>query len=131
MTVQEIASKLIGKLETAWNNADGKTFSESFTEEADYVDVRADYHKSRIAIEKGHQAIFDSIYKGSTVKYSLVQARILNENTFVAHGRAVLSAPSGPLAGTSNATFSFVAAQQNGKWLIESFQNTLAPGNFG
>jgi hypothetical protein len=35
-----VATELIGRLEQAWNEADGRTFGEPFTADADFVDIR-------------------------------------------------------------------------------------------
>ncbi len=48
------------------NSADGPRFGEPFIGDADFVDIRGERHRGRGAIASGHQAIFDSIYRGST-----------------------------------------------------------------
>ena len=64
---EKIACGLINQLEDSWNAADGEAFGEAFTEDADFVAIRGDYHQRREAIARGHHAIFNSIYKGSRV----------------------------------------------------------------
>jgi uncharacterized protein (TIGR02246 family) len=60
------ATEPIGRLERAWNEAEGRAFGEPFTADADFVDIRGEHH-SREAIAAGHQAIFASVYRGSSV----------------------------------------------------------------
>ena len=72
---RETASAIVKELENAWNAADGVRFGKPFTEDADFVTIRAEHLRTREAIAKGHQGIFDTIYKGSTVRYELVSAR--------------------------------------------------------
>jgi uncharacterized protein (TIGR02246 family) len=61
---ENVANELIDRLEQAWNEADGRAFGEPFTADADFSDIRGEYHSGQEAIATGHQAIFDSIYKG-------------------------------------------------------------------
>ena len=92
-----VAAELLGRLERAWNGADGRAFGEPFAPDADFVDIRGEHHRGREAISAGHQAIFDSIYKGSTVAYEPTGARELSDGVILAHAAAVLRVPSGPL----------------------------------
>lgn len=122
---EKIARELVKQLEDGWNAADGEAFAKPFAEDADYVAIRGDYHRSREAIAKGHQGIFDSIYKGSRVSYELLQARALTDDVILAHTRSELSAPSGPLAGDHSALFTLVLVRKDGGWQIAGFHNTL------
>ena len=122
---ENIAKELIGRLEQAWNEADGRAFGEPFTADADFVDIRGEYHRGREEIAAGHQAIFDSIYKGSTVNYQLMQARDLLDGVILAHSTAVLEVPMGPLAGEHGAVQSLVLVRDGDEWKIAGFHNTL------
>ena len=121
-----VAAELLGRLERAWNEADGRAFGEPFAPEVDFVDIRGEHHRGREAIAAGHQAIFDSIYEGSSVAYEPTGARKLSGGgVILAHATAILRAPSGPLAGEHNSMLSLVLAQGGGGWEIAAFHNTL------
>jgi uncharacterized protein (TIGR02246 family) len=121
-----VAAELIGRLERAWNAADGRAFGEPFAPDADFVDIRGEHHRGREAIAAGHQAIFDSIYEGSTVAYEPTGARELpGGGVILAHATAVLRAPSGPLAGEHNSMLSLVLVRGADGWEIAAFHNTL------
>jgi uncharacterized protein (TIGR02246 family) len=120
-----VAAELIGRLEQAWNGADGRAFGEGFAPDADFVDIRGEHHRSQEAIVAGHQAIFDSIYKGSSVDYELTGARELSDEVILAHATADLSAPSGPLAGEHSSVLSLVLVRGGDGWKIAAFHNTL------
>ena len=122
---EDVANELIGRLEQAWNEADGRAFGEPFTADADFVDIRGEHHRGQEAIAAGHQAIFDSIYKGSSANYKLVQARELSDDVILAHATGVLRTPSGPLAGEQSAVQSLVLVRGGDGWKIASFHNTL------
>ena len=122
---ENVASELIGRLERAWNEADGRAFGEPFSADADFVDIRGEYHHGQEAIAAGHQAILDSIYKGSSTNYKLIQARELLDDVILAHAMGVLRAPSGPLAGEHSAVQSLVLVREGEEWKITGFHNTL------
>ena len=122
---QSVAAELIGRLEQAWNEADGQAFGEPFAPDADFVDIRGEHHRSREAIAAGHQAIFDSVYEGSSVEYELTGARELSDEVILAHATAVLRAPAGPLAGEHSSLLSMVLVRGGDGWEIAGFHNTL------
>ena len=119
----------VERLAWAWNRADGAAFGAEFTDDADFVDVRGSYHHGRLAIAEGHQAIFDTIYRDSTVRYRVEAARPLAGGAIVAVVDAVLDVPGGPLAGRlrSRLTATFVA--QDDRWAITAFHNPLVQGD--
>jgi uncharacterized protein (TIGR02246 family) len=117
--------KLVGELERAWNAADGARFARSFAEDADFVNIRGEHLRTREVIARGHQGIFDSIYKGSTVRYEVAGVRSITSTVLVAHVKATLKAPTGPLAGEHNSLFTIVLVQDQNDWWISAFHNTL------
>jgi len=123
--LDRVVSPVLSRLESAWNAADGAAFAEPFTTDADFVNIRGEFHRSKAAIGAGHQAIFDTVYKGSTVRYELEQARLLTPNVIVAQAKATLLAPQGPLAGEHNSLFTLVLVQQDQEWKVTAFHNTL------
>jgi len=122
---ERVAAELIGRLEQAWNEADGRAFGEPFSADADFVDIRGEHHRGREAIAAGHQAIFDSIYKDSSADYELIQARELSGDVILAHATGILRGPSGPLAGEHSAVQSLVLVRGGDGWKIAGFHNTL------
>ena len=126
MTVdREAVSAIVKELEAAWNAADGARFAVPFTEDADFVNIRGEHFRTREVIARGHQAIFDTLYKGSTVRNELAALRPIAPGVLLAHVKAVLNVPTGPLTGKLNSQISMVLVQQQGNWLIAAFHNTL------
>jgi uncharacterized protein (TIGR02246 family) len=124
-TTDEIVNDVLSRLENAWNTADGTAFGDPFATDADFVDIRGTHHRGRDAIAGGHQAILDSIYKGSTTHYGLVQSTTVADSCILAVVQADLEAPSGPLQGTHRSTITALLVEQSGSWRIRSFHNTL------
>jgi uncharacterized protein (TIGR02246 family) len=120
-----IAASLFQQAEDAWNAADGAAFGALFTEESDFVNIRGEHHRGAVAIARGHQGIFDTIYAGSTVRYEPELARTVAPGTIVALAAATLEVPAGPLQGVLNARMTIVITEQDGRRLITAFHNTL------
>jgi uncharacterized protein (TIGR02246 family) len=120
-----IAQAIMKRLEQAWNAGNGDAFAEPFAADADFVAIRGDLHTGRIAIAKGHQQIFDTIYAGSRLRYEVLQARELGPQAILAHARGSLDAPSGPLAGQHASTVTVVLLKQADAYEITAFHNTL------
>jgi uncharacterized protein (TIGR02246 family) len=124
----QIAAEIIAQLEQAWNKADGPAFAAPFTEDANFVDIRGDYHRTQEAIARGHQHVFDTIYKDSVVRSEVIQARLVAEQVIIAHIKNTLSAPTGPLAGEHSSVSTLVIVATKTGWQIAAFQNTLQTG---
>jgi uncharacterized protein (TIGR02246 family) len=125
--IELTAAALLARLETAWNDGDGDAFGAVFDLDADFVDIRGDHHVGRPAIAAGHQAILESIYAGSTVRYVLESARLVGPATAVAVAVATLDAPVGPLQGTNRSRITLVLSGSPDGWAVSAFQNTLRP----
>ena len=122
---EQTVSEIIAKLEQAWNVADGNGFGQPFAEDADFVNIRGEHLRTRDVIAKGHQGIFDTIYKGSVVRYELAGVRLIAPAVLLAHVNATLKAPAGPLAGEHRSLFTMILVHDEKNWRIAAFHNTL------
>jgi uncharacterized protein (TIGR02246 family) len=120
-----IVSDLVGELEEAWNAADGAGFARPFAEDADFVNIRGEHLRTREVIAKGHQAIFNTIYAGSVIRYEVTGVRAIAPAVLLAHVKGTLKAPTGPLAGEHHSLFTVVLVQDQNAWSIAAFHNTL------
>jgi uncharacterized protein (TIGR02246 family) len=118
-------ARIVADLETAWNSGDGTAFARSFADDADFVNIRGEHLRTRDTIGRGHQGIFDTIYKGSRVGYAVSAVRTIAPGVVVAHVSATLNAPAGPLAGEHRALFTLVLTEKANLWSIAAFHNTL------
>ncbi len=125
VTPTAIASTLFDRLEHAWNLADGDAFGAAFTDDCDFVDIRGSRHQGAVSVGHGHQAIFDSIYAGSVIRYRVGSARSIAPGCVVASATATLDAPAGPTPGVNHSQVTAVATEQAGGWAIAAFHNTL------
>src|ERR1043165_5550862 len=75
----------VKQMETGWNTKSGALFAKPFAEDADYVVINGMYIKGRATIEAGHQRIFDTIYKDTTLSLTVKQIRFLRPDVGVVH----------------------------------------------
>jgi len=121
-----IAAELFDRLEKAWNAGDGAAFGEPFADVTDFVDIRGTHHHGDgAAMGRGHQRIFDTIYKGSIIRYEVTSARVAAPGCLVATVSATLDSPSGPMLGISRSHITALIVDQGGRSVITTFQNTL------
>jgi len=122
-----IATRLFDRLEMTWNAGDGPGFGQSFADVTDFVDIRGTHHHGDgVTMGRGHQQIFDTIYRGSTIRYQVTSAREATPGCIVATASATLDAPSGPMLGTSRSQITALIVDQGDRWAITAFHNTLA-----
>ena len=110
----------VRQLEAGWNAKSGAAFAKPFADDADYVVINGTQIKGREAIAEGHQRIFDTVYKDSTLTLSVKQVRMLRADVAVVHVSAHLK--SG--AQEADAVITLVMTKENGAWKIAAFQNT-------
>jgi uncharacterized protein (TIGR02246 family) len=125
MTSDEKAlHEIVYQLEAAWNAADGQSFAEAFTEDADFIHLLGGYYTGRAAIEAGHRMIFGTIYKGSTVRYSVEKIRFVRPDVAIVSLRQYLQFKEGGAASDLEARTTIVAERRDGAWQIVNMQNT-------
>ena len=113
-------------LETGWNTKSGAVFAKPFAEDADYVVINGMYIKGRPGIEKGHQQIFDTIYKETTITLAIKQIRFLRPDVAVVHVNGDRTSPVKELQ--QKALLTLVMTKENQGWTIAAFQNTAVAG---
>jgi len=116
--------QLVYQLEAAWNAGDGTGFAEAFAEEADFIHILGGYYSGRAAIEAGHRMIFGTIYKGSTVRYSVEKIRFIRPDVAVVSARQYLQFYEDGAARELQARPLLVLEKKDGLWEIVTLQNT-------
>ena len=114
----------VRQLEAGWNAKSGAAFAKPFAEDADYVVINGMQIKGREAIAEGHQRIFDTVFKDSTLSLSVKQARMLRADVAVVHVSAHLKSAQGAGAQEADAVITLVMTKESGAWKIAAFQNT-------
>lgn len=114
----------VRQMEAGWNAKSGALFAKPFAEDADYVVVNGLQLKGRVAIEKGHQGIFDTVYKDSTLSLAVKQARFLRPDVAVVHVSGQMKARQGEATHENRVVITLVMTKAGGEWKIAAFQNT-------
>jgi uncharacterized protein (TIGR02246 family) len=122
------ARRLLRALEDAWNQGDARAFAATFAADATFVDIRGDWHQTRAAIAAGHDHVLRTLYAGSTVRYEVLDARVVGPGCLLVWSRAELDNPGGPFAGKTRAVQTIVALPIAGAWAITAFHNTVVAG---
>jgi uncharacterized protein (TIGR02246 family) len=123
-----VAEPILEQLEQAWNAGDGMGFAGPFADDADFVEIRGGHHHGAVAVGRGHEAIFSTIYAGSTVDLALEKARTVGPGVVVALVHSTMTAPTGPMRGVNQARMTMVIVEEDERWAIKSFHNTLVAG---
>jgi len=116
--------EMVYQLEAAWNAADGQSFAEAFAEDADFIHIIGGYYTGRPAIEAGHRMILGTIYKGSTVRYSVEKIRFVRPDIAIVSLRQYLQFHEGGSPTDLEARPTIFAEKRDGHWQIVNMQNT-------
>ena len=114
----------VGQMVKGWNMKSGAEFAKPFAEDSDYVVINGMRIKGRAANAEGHQQIFDTFYKNSTLAYTVENIRFVRPDVAVVHVLAMLKLPQGNSTQTFNARITMVMVRNEGKWEITALQNT-------
>ena len=120
--VEEPIRDLVRWLEMSWNSSASAGFATSFAEDADFINILGMHHTGRSSIEAGHRQIFDTIYKGSRVGYTLEKVRFVRPDVAIAFVRARLELLDGKILETRP---TLTLARTGNRWQIVVLQNTL------
>lgn len=108
-----------------WNQGDGQAYAAPFTEDADYVIVDGKHVKGRETIAFGHQYIFNTVFKGSSMKGQVEDIRFLSADIALLHAEGMLQLPDQPGGASEQAsTMTIVAIRQKDGWGFTALHNT-------
>ena len=114
----------VRQMETGWNRKSGALFAKPFAEDADYVVINGMHIRGREAIDKGHQHIFDTFMKETTLSLSVERIRHLRPDVAIVHVRARGTTPQPAGPRETEARITLVMSKEKEGWRIAAFQNT-------
>ena len=116
--------ELVGELESAWNRGDAAAFAARFADDADFIHILGCHFSGRSEIENGHRTIFNTIYKGSKMRYRIEKIRVLNPDMAVLFLLATLRFSLGGETVQIEARPTLVVEELAGRWYVVVLQNT-------
>ena len=116
---------IVAKLEAAWNRGDSVGWTAMFAEDADFIHILGGHFVGQESIERGHRAIFDTVYKGSHNQLTVQKIRAAGTDTAIVFVYGKLKFYDNGAERHLEARPTMVAERINGVWQIVFFQNTL------
>jgi uncharacterized protein (TIGR02246 family) len=114
----------VKQMEEGWNKKSAALFAKPFADDADYVIINGIHIKGKETIEAGHQQIFETVFKDSTITMSAKQIRFLRPDVAVVHISCHNQIEPGEKGRAVDTTISLVVVKEKGEWKIAGFQNT-------
>ncbi len=114
--------QIVQALEDAWNAGDSEAWSAHVANEICHTVWNGHFVKGKEALTTAHQEIFDTIYKGSRQKLTVRWVRFLRPDVAAVQfdGEVEIVGKEEPF----KARPLILLTKQDGRWLIEVFQNT-------
>ena len=116
---------IVKGLESAWNSGDSVAWAQFFAEDADFIHILGGHFSGRNTIERGHRAIFDTIYKGSTNKLTVNKVRLVSADVALVFLVGELKVTQAGLPPVLHARPTLIAKRMADGWKIVAFQNTM------
>jgi len=118
--------KLVANFVDAWNQHDAHAFAETFTEDADFTNVRGDSAHGRKAVEDFHAPMFATRFKNTHQTATDVKSRFLSSDIASADIRwemtGALEADGTPIP-IRKGLLNWVATRHGDRWRISVMHN--------
>ena len=117
---------LVDGLVAGWNAHDGTAFARPFAADADFTNVMGLRARGRETIARGHDEIFATLFKDTTLAATIEQIRFLRADVAAAEVAFTLRMKDGtPWKGFPRSLVSFVAVRDGSSWSIAVFRNMV------
>jgi uncharacterized protein (TIGR02246 family) len=117
-------------LDSAWNRGDAEAFASRFAPDGSFTNVLGMVHNGREAFRARHDAIFKTIFKGSTSKLVITTLRFVRPDVAIADLDAEIrgfgTLPPGMRAdadGAGRSKLLMVFVKDGGTWWISAYHN--------
>lgn len=115
---------IIAGLSEAWTAGDAEGWAEPFTEDADFTVWNGLYVKGRAEIARGHEQIFNTIYRDTKHRFVVRSVRFLGGGVAVVHAGADVVRKGADFPASPQVAPAFVFVKEGGRWRIAVFHNT-------
>lgn len=115
---------LTERLSEAWNANDGRRYAALFTEDCDYIAFDGTRLKGRDENARHHDALFQTVLRGSRLQYTTTDVRFLAPDVALMHADgSVLMSWQRHLPESRRSIQTYVVVRREGTWRIAAFQN--------
>lgn len=118
-------TRLWDRMAAGWAAGSGAEFAAVFSQDTEFVNVRGEEQRGRDTVAAGHQALFDTRYRGTTLTADVRSIRFITEHAAVVHVASTVHTADGRAIGTHAQA---VVERRDGEWLISAFHNMI-PAN--
>ena len=127
---QVAIESIVVSLDTAWAKGDADAFAEHFAPDGGFTNVLGKVYFGREAFRTRHDAIFKTVFKGSTSKLAIAKLRFVRPDVAIADVdaeiRGFAALPPGMQAGPDGVGRSkllLVLVRDGGEWWITAYHN--------
>jgi len=120
---EEAVKQVITDFAAAWNRHDVPAMMALHTANVNFTNISGQWWRGQAETAAGLQNVHSTVFAKSTMTIRADEVRFLSDNIVVVHGTMELQ--NVPPAAEGKCHFMRVLINQNGKWLIDDFQNTL------
>jgi uncharacterized protein (TIGR02246 family) len=132
---QDSIERLLASLDDAWARGDAGAFANRFASDGTFTNFLGMFFQGRDAFRERHDAVFRTVFKGTTLKLHLTALRLIRPDVAVAdidaELRGLSALPNGLVAmpdGTVHTRLLIVAVREHGDWWISAYHNVaVAP----
>jgi uncharacterized protein (TIGR02246 family) len=117
---------LVADFMDAWNKHDAHAFAETFTEDADFANVRGDSAHGRRAVEDFHAPIFATRFKNTHLTADEVKIRLLSSDIASVDVRWEMTGAietDGTPISIRKGLLNWVVTRHGDRWLISVMHN--------
>ncbi|PUZ26757.1 conserved hypothetical protein [Chitinophaga costaii] len=130
---EQAICKTLNDFMLSWNKHDATAFGVTFTEDADFTNVRGDTAHGRAAIDAFHATIFKGRFKNSRQSLGAVKIRPLTADLAMVDAHWDMTGDISPVTGQEiplrKGLLSFVMKRVGTEWLILIMHNTDLPSH--
>jgi uncharacterized protein (TIGR02246 family) len=119
------ALALTEQLAAAWDRGDAVAYAQWFTEDSQYIAFDGTRHDGRAANVAIHKALFDSVLKGSRMRFTRVDGAELGPDVRILYTEGAVLLPfQREITGSRKSIQTFVLVRRPEGWRVASFHNT-------
>lgn len=126
----ESISVLLDQLEDGWRQADPSAVAAVFTEDADFIVGDGTHLEDNAAIEAYMELAFEHFMPGGYPVTEVKSLQFINDRVAIIHTEGGILLPGeSDVPEDRLGVQTFVAVQQQGRWLFRAYQNTRIDGS--